>query len=74
VSSPEHGSGAGPAPEAVVPPAHPAEPERGTGGRAIPLGTPAGAEEWRDLKRRAGEPDEPADYPEAVVDPETPSR
>lgn len=52
-------SGAGPAATDVEPGASAApEPPHQSGETAVPLGTPADDEEWRELKRRADEPDE----------------
>lgn len=51
------GPGAGPAATPVHPPVRPDAAERGAGGQAVPIGTPGGAEELRELKRRAEQPD-----------------
>ncbi len=37
---------------------------------AIPIGSPVGADELRELKRRAGHPDPPVDPDTAAEDPE----
>lgn len=64
-NDPGEGPGAGPAPSGVEPSttAEP-EPERQSEAIAVPIGTPSSEEEWRDLKRRADEPD-----PDAEDDP-----
>jgi hypothetical protein len=51
------GPGSGPAATPVEPPDRPAAPRRGDGDEAVPIGTPGGAQEMRELKRRAEEPD-----------------
>lgn len=68
-NDPSEGPGAGPAPFGVEPsPTAEPEPERQSGAIAVPLGSPASEEEWRELKRRAEEPD-----PDVAEDP-PPSR
>jgi hypothetical protein len=68
-NDPGEGPGAGPPASGVEPsPTAEPEPERQSGATAVPLGTPASEEEWRELKRRADEPD-----PDAEEDP-PPSR
>jgi hypothetical protein len=44
----------------VQPPDRPVPPVPGSGAAAVPLGTPAGADEWRELKRLAELPDDTA--------------
>jgi hypothetical protein len=53
------GPGAGPAATPVHPPARPEATERGAGDHAVPIGTPGGAEQLAELKRRAEQPDRP---------------
>ena len=65
------GPGAGPAATPVHPPARPDAAERGAGSSAVPIGTPGGAEELRELKRRAEQPDRPTGEDPAAEDPST---
>ncbi len=51
------GPGSGPAATPAEPADHPVAARRGDGGESVPIGTPGGAEEMRELKRRAEEPD-----------------
>jgi hypothetical protein len=70
------GSGGAPEGTEVDPSASEAEPpEDDTGAVAIPIGTPAGPDELRELKRRAEQPDPaPEDADTADEDPHASGR
>ncbi|MGH3814479.1 MAG: hypothetical protein ACRDUV_18835 [Pseudonocardiaceae bacterium] len=64
------GPGEGPAATGVEPgPSTEGEPSEHTGDVQIPLGRPVDEEQWRELKRRADQPDPSAEqYPSSSAD------
>jgi hypothetical protein len=78
MSAREREAGSGEAPEGTRVDPSAAEPEPAeddTGAAAVPIGSPAGPDELRELKRRAEQPDPAPDDPAtADEDPHAPGR
>ncbi|MBC3192823.1 hypothetical protein H7X46_17295 [Pseudonocardia sp. C8] len=76
MSSADDRAGAGRGPEAagVEPSAAEPDPADEHPEQEVPIGSPVGPDEWRELKRRAEQPDPPPDRDDtAEQDPEAPS-